>query len=74
MDAVSKERKFYQEKYKTSRDNLKATYTTESGLIEPPAPRSAIPPSSIDTTIHYFFDMVEQVIHETKVHNFYTSI
>ena len=37
MDVVSKERKHYWEQCKSSRDSLKALYTSDSGICKPPA-------------------------------------
>ena len=67
MDAVSKERKFYRETCKASRDNMKSIYSTASGSFAPPPPRSATSPNSVDTTIHYSFDMAQQVIYATQI-------
>ena len=61
MDVVSRERKHYREQCKSSRDNLKALYTSDSGICQPPAPGSVIPSNSVKTTIHYSFDMAQQV-------------
>ena len=60
LDAVTQERKLYREVCKSSRDTLKATYSTD-GVLQPPPPRSAIPPCSEQMTMHYSFDMAQQV-------------
>ena len=61
MDVVSRESKHYREQCKSSRDNLKALYTSDFGICQPPAPGSVVPSNSVNTTIHYSFDMAQQV-------------
>ena len=57
MDVVSRERKHYREQYKSSRDNLKALYISDSGICQHSALGSVIPSNSVNTVIHYSFDM-----------------
>ena len=61
MDIVTKERKHYRDQCKSSRDNVKSLYMTDSGTCQPPSPGSAIPHNTVNTTIHYSFDMAQQV-------------
>ena len=60
LDAVSAERKLYRDVCKSSRDTLKATFTTD-GYLQPPPPRSNTRPCSVEMTMHYSFDMAQQV-------------
>ena len=61
VDVVSRERKHYREQCKSSWDNIKALYTSDSWICQPPAPGYVIPSNSVNTTIHYSFDMAQQV-------------
>ena len=36
-------------------------FTAADGTLQPPAPTSMIPPKSVKTTMHYSFDMAQQV-------------
>ena len=60
MDAVSKERKFYRETCKASRDSTKQ-HLVHLHLLHQDLP------NSVDTTIHYSFDMAQQVIYATQI-------
>ena len=60
LDAVAKERKLYREVCKTSREDLKSTFTL-NGSFQPPAPNSCIPPRHTPVKVHYSFDMAQQV-------------
>ena len=61
INLVQKERAHYRECLDTSSSNLKASFPVVS------SPGSCLPANSTDTTIHYSFDMAQQVrIHRHK--------
>ena len=60
LDAVAKERKLYCEVCKTSREELKSTFTL-NGSFQPPVPNSCIPPRNTPVKVYYSFDMAQQV-------------
>ena len=62
LDVVKQERSLYRDACKSSRENLKSTFTTADGTLQPPGPTSITPPRSVKTTVHYSFDMAQQVI------------
>lgn len=67
LDAVTQERKLYREVCKTSRETLKTTYSSADGVLHPPPPRCTVPPCSVQMTMHYSFDMAQQVKVNNKV-------
>ena len=52
LDAVAKKRKLYLEVCKTSREELKSTFTL-NGIFQPPAPNLCIPPRHTPVKVHY---------------------
>ena len=61
MDAVELERNAYCDACKASRDKLKVTFTTSTGVLEPPAASSHTSPKSHNIEVHCSFDMAQQV-------------
>ena len=61
MDAVELERNAYRDACKASWDKLKVTFTTSTGVLEPPAPSSHTPPRNHNIEVHCSFDMAQQV-------------
>lgn len=62
---VKQEREHYRSCCKTSSTNLKDCFA------DVPSPGSHIPPRSHDITIHYSFDMAQQVCNDHVLHTFY---
>ena len=62
ITAVTKERSYYRTVCEESKKNITALYSSTMGSFEPPPPYSMIGPLSNDTTIHYSFDMAQQVL------------
>ena len=60
LTAVSLERNYYRTICKTSKDNVVAEYTTD-GVFQPPPPGDLSRPISAGKTVHYSFDMAQQV-------------
>ena len=65
---VQKEREYYRECLKISTTNLKAFFPVV------PSPGCCLPANSIDTTIHYSFDMAQQVLQFYPPAYIYTGI
>ena len=65
LDLVTQERSVYRDVCKTSRENLKSLFTTADGTFQPPCPASYTPPN---TTVHYSFDMAQQVHNTVSLH------
>ena len=63
ITAVTKERSYYRSICEESKKNIHQLYTSAAGSFEPPPPHSIIVLLSHDTTVHYSFDMVQQVIY-----------
>ena len=63
ITAVTKERSYYRTICEESKKKIHGLYTSATGSFEPPPPHSIIGPLSSDTTVHYSFDMAQQVIH-----------
>ena len=61
------ERSLYCNACKSSRETLKAAFT-EADLFQPPPPLSYSPPKRHQITVHYSFDMAQQVNEENVVH------
>lgn len=57
---MSKERNHYRKSCKECKDNVRNMYTIDTKYVPPPATVSH-PAMSQDTTIHYSFDMAQQV-------------
>ena len=57
---VSKERKHYREACKECKDNMRQMFTVDEKYIPPPVAMPH-PAMSVNTTIHYSFDMAQQV-------------
>ena len=62
ITAVTKERSYYRSICADSKKNMVALYTSTTGSFDPPPPCSVIRPLCNDTTIHYSFDMAQQVL------------
>ena len=62
ITAVAKECSYYLNICEESK-NTYLSYTSTVGSFEPPSPHSMIVPLSNDTTVHYSFDMAQQVIY-----------
>ena len=60
LEIVTTERSLYRDACKSSREALKAAFT-EGDLFQPPPPLSYSPPKSHQMTVHYSFDMAQQV-------------
>ena len=60
LTAVSLERNYYRTICKTSKENVVAEYTTD-GVFQPPPPGDLSRPISAGKTVHYNFDMAQQV-------------
>ena len=70
ITAVTKEHSHYPNICIKSKKNMHELYTSTMGSFEPPPPHSAIRPLSNDTTIHYSFDMAQQVFITTTLHTY----
>ena len=63
ITAVTKERSYYRNICEESKKNIHLLYTSATGSFEPPLPHSMIVALSNDNTVHYSFDMAQQVIY-----------
>ena len=70
ITAVTKERSYYRNICEKSKKNMHELYTSATGSFEPPPPHSVIGPLSNDTTIHYSFDMAQQVFIKMTLHTY----
>ena len=61
LAAVTKERSYYRNICEESKENIQQLFTS-AGEFQPPAPGTMIPPLQNNTTIHYSFDMAQQVL------------
>ena len=68
LDLVTQERSVYRDVCKTSRENLKSLFTMADGTFQPPCPASYTLPNSVKTTVHYSFDMAQQVHNTVFLH------
>ena len=68
LDLVTQERSVYRDVCKTSWENLKFLFTTAEGTFQPPCPASYTPPNSVKTTVHYSFNMAQQVHNTVALH------
>ena len=60
LKIVGEERSAYRTICKTTRQNLKDHYEVD-GTLQPPAPGSMVPAMNTEITMHYSFDMAQQV-------------
>ena len=61
ITVLTKEQSYYRTICEENKKNMMALYTTAMGSFEPPPPHSMIEPLCNDRTIHYSFDMGQQV-------------
>ena len=61
LAAVTKERSYYRNICEESKKNIQQLFTS-AGEFQPPVPGTIIPPLHNNTTIHYCFDMAQQVL------------
>jgi len=67
LETVTSERSLYRSACKSSRDSLKTMFTA-ADVFQPPSPSSFLSPKSHNITVHYSFDMAQQVKKTTSVH------
>jgi len=67
VNLARNERSHYRTLCKDSKSILKETFTQE-GTFNPPPPHSSLPPLSNPITVHYSFDMAQQVCVEVPTH------
>jgi len=60
LQTVTTERSLYRSVCKSSRETLKSVFS-EADLFQPPSPSSYQQPMSHEMTVHYSFDMAQQV-------------
>ena len=69
ISLVSKERNHYKKVCKECKDNVREMFTTDNEYVPPPTTVSQ-PAMSRDTTMHYSFDMAQQVSLRCFVYNY----